>query len=105
MHCQAKIEELETNALLNFMAKPTLIEKQRQRWQSQETDDVIAMRAQKIYLRLSLIYLLAAVAFFALFSNAAMTLRVLGATGCFIGAFILYWQSRRFAKLRTAGKK
>jgi len=86
------------------MAKPTLIEKQRQRWQSQEADGVIALRAQKIYLRLSLIYLVFAVLFFAIFAKAAMYLRVLGATGCFIGAFIFYWQSRRFAKLRTAGK-
>ena len=86
-----------------------LLAKQRQRWQSQESDDLLALRAQRIYLRLSLIYLLAAVAFFCIFSAANMPLRVLGATGCFIGAFIFYWQSRRFAKIRkdlgSAGKR
>ncbi len=83
------------------MKKPSLLEKQRQRWQSQESDAALARRAQRIYLRLSLIYLLVAVAFFSLFSAAPMSLRVLGATGCFISAFIFYWQSRRFGKLRS----
>jgi F0F1-type ATP synthase assembly protein I len=82
-----------------------LLAKQRQRWQSQESDDALARRAQRIYLRLSLIYLLCAVAFFTLLSSAATALRVLGATGCFIGAFIFYWQSRRFAKIRSGLKK
>jgi len=77
-----------------------MIERQRRRWRSQDSDLAIARRAERIYFALAIVYAClgtaAGLVQHTWFARAAIL------TGFLSGAIILCWQSRRFGLIRKS---
>jgi hypothetical protein len=75
-----------------------LIEKQRRRWGSQASDEVVARRAERVFRGLAAAWLCIGVSLSAV--QHTTMFRILHAATFLFGAVIFYWQSRRFAQVR-----
>jgi hypothetical protein len=77
-----------------------LIERQRRRWRSQDSDLAIAQRAERVYVSLAIAY----VCFAAVLSPLQHTLfaRSVILIGFLSGAIALFWHSRRFRQIRMS---
>jgi hypothetical protein len=77
-----------------------IIQKQRRRWRSQDSDLAIARRAERVYLALGCLYLCIVSSFIALYQHSSLFARIAGPAGFVAGAVVFYWHSRRFGEIR-----
>lgn len=93
---------------MNSLRAAELIQRQRRRWRSQESDGFIARRAERVYFRASVICALTSVAEAVVSIASGQGIFAVVAAGFLAGAAILYWHSRQFAqviRLRPASAK
>jgi len=76
-----------------------MIQKQRRRWQSQDSDMAIACRAKRVYLALGSAFLCFASSFVVVFQHSGLFPQIAAAV-FYIGSAIFFWQSRRFGQIR-----
>jgi len=77
-----------------------LIEQQRRRWRSQEPDQAIARRAERVYFALAAAWAIMGLGFVAAAAVSGKAAPFLFAgLGFCLSAPVLYWQSRRFTQI------
>jgi hypothetical protein len=94
------VRPLDRIMIMDKLKAAELIQQQRRRWRSQASDLAIARRAERAYFALAMGYVCIAASFIALYQHSSLFPRIVGPMGFFIGAAILYWQSRRFTQIR-----
>jgi len=75
-----------------------IIERQRRRWHSQDSDVNIARRAERVYFRLAVIYV--GVGTLLTLVQPTPFAQVAILAGFFFGASLFFWQGRRFTQIR-----
>jgi hypothetical protein len=84
---------------MNKLKAEEMIQKQRRRWRSQDSDMAIARRAERVYLALGGAFLCIASSFIVLYQHSGLLPKI-GGAGFYIGAVIFFWHSRRFGQIR-----
>ena len=76
-----------------------LIQRQRQRWRSQEPDLAIARRAERVFFRVAVVYFCVAPLFVCLAAVQRHLIFYLAAAAWLFGGTFLLFQSRRFTQV------
>ena len=84
---------------MNKIEASAVIEQHRNHTLSQETEDILASQAERVFFILALIH--AGVAVTLWFVLPSFVTRAMGSAGFVIATAILYWQFRRYKKIRA----
>jgi hypothetical protein len=85
---------------MNQSKATSLIAQHRRRWRSQDSDDVVARRAERTYLALAIMHAGMVGVFSVLFHSAGFLPRVALPAAFLMAGAIYFWQSRRFTHIR-----
>jgi len=84
---------------MNKVKALALIDQQRRWWRRQDPDLAIAQRAERVFLRMAVVYLIFAPIFLAIAIVPKLHLFYAVASIFLIGGVYLFWRSRRFTQV------